>query len=128
MVSAEQAKLNQIAARERFLAGGGTQTQIDIGLLRNDIKRANFAINNLRKAGKSLTSRSVVKQLDRIKGLEDAIRKLQGLSIINEQITTSEDISPSPELEIELSVAEKGRKVQNMTLPASEIIRIRGAR
>ena len=44
-----------------------------------------------------------------------------------EQITTTES-TPTPQPMVELTVQEKGRKVQNMTLPANQIIRIRGAR
>ena len=140
MVSAEQARLNQIAASEEFRLAAGEdafEVQRQLGLIssaeRFGNQRQKDAIPKRLEIIRQIVARGTVNFAQLQSPNRNIIKSFFGLTFTtqsggfpDEQITTIGNLPPEPVSE--LTASQKGEKVKNMTLPANQIRSIRGVR
>ena len=134
MVTVEEQRIQAIKdeqarqrSRDRFLAGEGTPEELRVISLFGAIRQSPNQVNNPRKAQeiRNLIAGGNV-NLKRVPNFNQSV--LDRFPAPTQQTTTklTESMKDEPVTITEESALVKAQRVKNMTLPASEIISIRG--
>ena len=115
-------------ARARFLAGGGTQVQLDIGEFERQLRQIGFELKRGKiNARLERRRQTLVNAIARLKGLPVPFPNVLSLAEFNRQGIENKPVDSDLENRVIDRVAsriERARKLKNKTLPASEIGRI----